>query len=296
MKRILSLSLCLCMVLTAVAESPDSSVVFKAGFLNKELQCYEVSKMLYTLTGKDTSEMERIGFKAEVMVTDSAENAYILCWKIHDYTINTADPNLIKLVRLAVPVEISYRTSKAGVFSEFITGENVTKCLETALPKVLETFRGKSDAETKLASGRIFVLRENLETLILGFMVQFHQFHGLGYNLGEIVDVPVEITSRFSTKPLPAMMRKKLVSLNTVDHTAEIAYATILDTSSYRKALAENLKIAAEIYRSLEQNNIGSLLMEYQTGWPIWSLEQREAKVGTKTYGEQVEIQYKNNQ
>jgi hypothetical protein len=235
MKQILLIALFGLLSWTMMAQNTDSSVVFKTNFLKNEYQRYDVSKTIYTLNRKDTTDMLRLGFKAEAVVTDSLENAYILKWKISAYTINTNDLYLQKLIGLAAPVMISYRISKPGVFQEFITGTSVTSCLEGGLPKVLEAFKGVSDSTSKAEVAKIYALRENLETLILSFPIQFHAFHGLGYTLGEVVNVPVEITSRFTSKPLPGVQRKKLTSIDTTNQTAVMAYATVLDMAGYRK-------------------------------------------------------------
>lgn len=293
MKKCLFLLLLGVICLSANAQDSDSSVVFKARFLKNEYQRYEVSKTLYTLRRKDTTDLLRIGFKAEVVVSDSLGSAYILKWRLSDYSISTDDSYLRKLVGLAVPVMVSYRISKPGVFEEFITGTSVTSCLEAALPKVLDAFKDKSDSVSKVEVSKIYALRENLETLMLSFMIQFHQFHGLGYDLGEVVTVPVEITSRFSTKPLPGIQRKKLTAIDKTNQTATIAYATILDLAGFRQALSENLKTTQETFKNLQQNEIGSMMLDVRTGWPIWSMNQREASANGTTYGEQLEIQYK---
>lgn len=278
---------------TAMAQTTDSSVVFKTNFLKNEYQRFDVSKTIYSLNRKDTTEMMRFGFKAEVVVTDSTEYGYILKWKLSNYTINTSDTYLQKLMALASPVLISYHISKPGVFEEFITGTTATSCLEAGLPKVLEAFRGLSDSTSKAEVATIYAFRDNLESLLLGFMIQFHQFHGLGYTLGEVVNVPVEIISRFTTKPLPGVQRKKLTTIDSSNQTAVMAYATILDMAGYRKALSENLKVEMDAYKDLQQNEIGSMMIDLRTGWPIWSMNQRESKAGMVTYGEQLEIQYK---
>lgn len=275
------------------AQLTDSTAVFKAQFLKNEYQRYDVSKTLYTLHRKDTTDLLRVGFKAEVVVSDSLEQAYILKWKLSGFSISTDDSYLQQLVSLAVPVQVSYRTSKPGVFEEFITGTSVTGCLEAALPKVLVAFKNKSDSVSRAEVAKIYALRENLETLMLGFMIQFHQFHGLGYDLGEVVTVPVEITSRFSANPLPGIQRKKLTAIDRTNQTATIAYATMLDMAGFRQTLSNNLKTTLDAFKDLQQNEIGSMMLDVRTGWPIWSMNQREASANGITYGEQLEIQYK---
>lgn len=293
MYRNLVLFMLACCSWNLMAQSPDSAVVFQTKFLKNEYQRYDVSKTLYTLHRKDTTDLLRIGFKAEAVVADSLENAYILNWKISNYRISTNDTYLQKLVSLAAPVMVSYRISKPGVFEEFITGTSATACLEAALPKVLDAFKDKSDSASKAEVAKIYNLRENLETLILGFMIQFHQFHGLGYTLGEVISVPVELASRFTDKPLPGVQRKKLTVIDKENQTATVAYATILDMAGIRQALTQNLKTTLQSVKSLQQNELGSMMLDLRTGWPIWSMNQREASANGVTYGEQLEIQYK---
>lgn len=293
MKQIVLLVLFGLLSWTMMAQSTDSSAIFKTNFLKNEYQRYDISKTIYTLNRKDTTEMTRFGFKAEVVVADSTEYSYNLKWKISTYSINTSDSYLQKLIGLAAPVLVSYRISKPGVFEEFISGTSVTNCLETALPKVLDAFQGKSDSTSRAEVAKIYALRESVESLILSFMIQFHQFHGLGYTLGEVVNVPVEITSRFTSKPLPGIQRKKLTAIDAANQTAVMAYATVLDMAGYRKALSDNLKMELDTFKDLQQNEIGSTMIDLRTGWPIWSMNQRESIAGAMTYGEQLEIQYK---
>jgi hypothetical protein len=274
------------------AASADSSVVFRARFLNHEQQSYRVSQLNYVLNGTDTVQSERVSYKAVVYVEDSTADAYLLSWRLFDFQTDSKDKDIQALIRMAAPIRISYRTTPSGAFSEFISGDKVTQCLEKALASVLDSLKGRTSAEAKAASGRIYELRDNLETLILGSIVQFHSFMGLGYVLGEVVDVPVEITSRYSSKPLPATVRKKLVSLHPEYGTAEMAYATVIDASGLRKALAENLQSALSNYRSLTQIGIGSACIDYGTGWPLWMVDQREAGAGGKKYGQQIDLQY----
>jgi hypothetical protein len=276
-----------------MAESPDSSVVFKASFLKDETQSYEISKTRYTLHNKDTTSMERLSFQADVHVTDSTESYYTLNWNISGYRIHTGSINLQKMIELAKPIEISYRITKPGALSEFLNGENVTSCLEAALPKVLEPYLNRKDTVARVEVARIYDLRESLETLLLRFIVQFHQAYGLGYTLGEVVDVPTEINSRFSSTSIPGTIHKKLVNIDRPNHLAVLSTATTMDQAAFRKALAGYLKADAAKIDQINQMNTGSIVLDLATGWVIWSFDQREETEGNRTYGELVEIQYK---
>jgi hypothetical protein len=275
------------------AQSPDSSVVFKAFFLQHEMQCYEVAQTMYTMVGKDTTDLNRICFQGDVYVTDSTESGYILNWKIYNYSINTGDASLQKLIALAKPIEVSYRISKPGVLTDFLTGEHVTTCLEAALPVVLAPYLNRKDADARAEVSRIYDLRENMETLLLRFIVQFHQVYGLGYKLGEVVSVPTEVNSRFSSSPIKATTFKKLVKYDLDNHVAVLSTATNMDKQEFLKAITEYTKADSVSLSSLNQTNMGSIVMDLNTGWVVWSFDQREVQVGSKKYGDLIEIQYK---
>jgi len=275
------------------SDSSDSSVVFKALFLKNEMQSYDVTRTVYTKDGKDTTEMDRISFRADVYVTDSTASSYTLNWKISDYQINTGNVNLRKMMELAKAIEISYRITKPGVLMEFLTGKNVTNCLEEALPKMLAPYINRKDEIARGEVAKIYDLRENMETLLLRFIVQFHQAYGLGYNLGEVVSVPTEVNSRFSPVSIPATTLKKLVNYDPINHIAVLSSATVMDKQKFTKAVTDYTKADSATLASLDQSNMGGIVIDLKTGWVIWSFDQREAQVGSKIYGELIDIQNK---
>jgi hypothetical protein len=277
-----------------MAMEQDSSVVFKAGFLNNELQCYEVTRVEYTLQKGDTTALQSLRFKVHVNVTDSTDSYYILSWRFSDYSIDTNDLDLKEMIALARPAKISYRISKPGVLIEFLDWEEVNSCLNDALPKVLEPFLTKrhTDSVSKAEVSRIYELRETMSTLMLQAVRQFHQAYGLGYKLGEVIEDPTEVNSRFSSKPIKGVIRKKLARIDTENHFAELTTATFLNKNELKQALSDYLHTDTIPSSSLDQENIGGLVMDLSTGWLIWSFDQREGKAGNSIYGDMIEIQH----
>ena len=293
-KIIFALYLCLVSSTLLAAES-DSSVVFKASFLKNELQSYSVSRALYTIQKGDTTSFERLRFKADVYVKDSTENYYLLSWKFSKFSINTGNHQLRELIALAKPVEISYRITKPGVLMEFLNGENISTCLEEALPKVLEQYANKKGTEAQAEVASIYDMRETLETLMLKSINQFHQVYGLGYTLGEIVDVPTEVNSRFSSIPIKGIVRKKLTKIDSENHLAVLSTATFIDNKEFQKAFKEYLHADSIPEASINQENMGSIVMDLYTGWVLWTFDQRETISGNNVYGEIIEIQHIND-
>jgi len=287
------LCLLFCMVSSvSMASLQDSTVVFKASFLKNELQRYSISRSIYTMLKADTTSLERIRFKADVYVQDSTENYYLLNWRFSNFAINTGNVQLKELIALAKPVEINYRITKPGVFADFINGEKVSTCLEDALPKVLAQFAGKKGKEVQAAVASIYDMRETIETLMLRSITQFHQAYGLGYKLDEVVDVPTEMTSRFSANPIKGIIRKKLTKIDTENNLAVLSTATFLDKTELRKSFKESIKLDTVPETSIDQQNMGGIVIDLSTGWVLWTFDQRETKVANLVYGELLEIKH----
>ncbi|HEY5498915.1 MAG TPA: hypothetical protein VIK20_00880 [Bacteroidales bacterium] len=276
----------------AMAAESDSSVVFKASFLKNELQSYEISRALYTIHKGDTTSLEKLGFQADVYVKDSTENYYLLTWRFSKFRINTDNLKLRQLIALAKPVEISYRITKPGVLIDFLNGEKVSTCLEEALPQVLSSFANQKGTENKVEVASIYDMRETVETLMLRAITQFHQAYGLGYTLGEIVDVPTVVNSQFTTKPINGIIRKKLIRIDAENHFAILSTATFLDNKEFRKGFKDYMKIDSIPDSSINQENMGSVIMDLTTGWVLWTFDQRDTRLGNDIYGELIEIKH----
>lgn len=291
-KTIFSLLLSFLSLAIWAAES-DSSVVFKSSFLKHEMQTYEISRTLYNVQKGDTTFLEKVRFMADVYVEDSTENYFLLTWKFSKFSINTSNMKLRMLLSLAKPVEVSYRISKPGVLMEFLNGENVSKCLEDALPKVIAQFADKKGKQMEAEVAGIYDMREALETLMLRSITQFHQAYGLGYKLDEVVDVPAVLPARFSSKPIQAVVRKKLTRIDAENNVAVLSTATFFNQSEFRKTMKSYLKTDTISDDSMEQKNMGSIVLDLSTGWVLWSFDQHESVLGKDVFGELVELNYR---
>src|SRR5574344_2794523 len=85
--RVLLLFVLACLALPLSAD--DNGAVFKAGFLAGEWQPYVLQPTDYTLRGTDTIALQRFTAKADVIVTDSTAQHYLLTWRFHGFTIDT---------------------------------------------------------------------------------------------------------------------------------------------------------------------------------------------------------------
>ena len=173
-----------------------------------------------------------------------------------------------------------------------LDGKNVSKCLEEALPQVLAPYANQQGSIARAQVACVYDMRETLETLMLRSVNLFLQVYGLGYTLGEIVDVPTEVNSQFSLKPIKGIIRKKLTKIDSENHLAVLSFATFLDNDELKRTIKEYLHLDSIPQGYLYQENMGSVVMDLSTSWLLWTFEQRETRTGDNKYGELVEIQY----
>ena len=276
------------------AQENDSSVVFNAGFIKHELQNYEMSLSNFTISNGDTTALETLKAKVDIYVTDSIESYYLIRWKIKDFTINTNSRQLSEIISMSKPVTLTFRVTKHGIIEEFISWEETSKCLDEGLKVVLKRFSTRSDSASLLEVKRIFAFRESFEAMFPRAINMFHQIYGLGYNLNEEVDVPVEVYGLVSA-PVQGLTRKKLTGIDKGNGIAMLSMATFLDRNNLKENFSKQnpgLSIPTSL---LNQSILGGVMVDLKTNWIIYTFEQRERTSEPLVYGELLEIKHIDN-
>ena len=294
MKKILVILTCFSFFLQLKAQENDSSVIFNAGFIKHELQNYEMSLSNFTINNGDTTTLETLKAKVDVYITDSTESFYLIRWKIKDFTINTNSRQLSEIISLAKPVTLTFRVTKHGIIEEFISWEETSKCLDEGLKVVLKRFSTRSDSVALLEVKRIFAFRGTFEAMFPRTINMFHQIYGLGYNVNEEVDVPVEVYGLVST-PVRGLTRKKLTGIDKNNGFAMLSMATFPDRSDLKENfLKQNpgLTIPSSL---LNQTILGGVMVDLKTSWIIYTFEQRERTLEQLVFGELLEMKHIDN-
>jgi len=296
MKNIFICIFCIFFVLPLQAKEADSSVVFKAAFLKHELQQYIVSLSSFSIRNGDTTALETLKSKVDVYVSDSSENQYLISWRFYNFSINTNSRQLMDLVGLAKPINLTFRTSKEGVLNEFVNWEETSLCLDEGMKVVLERFASRKDSAALLEVKRIFAFREALESMVLRSVKMFHQAYGLGYKLDEAVDVPTEIYGLVSSEPIQCIIRKKLTKVDRDSGLAMLSTATFPDRDKLKEVYAKYFPGSSVPFSILNQSILGGIIEDLNTGWIIYTFEQRDRTAGPVIAGELLEILHIDNQ
>lgn len=294
MKKILIFLFCVSFLLQLNAQENDSSVIFNAGFIKHELQNYEMSLSNFTTNNSDTTALETLKANVDVYITDSTENYYLIRWNIKDFKINTNSRQLSDLISMAKPVKLTFRVTKQGIIEDFISWEETSKCLDEGLKVVLKRFSTRRDSVALLEVKRIFAFRESFEAMFPRAINMFHQIYGLGYNINEEVDVPVDVYGLVSA-PVRGLTRKKLTGIDKNNGFAMLSMATFPDRNDLKKNFSKQnpgLTIPASL---LNQSILGGVMVDLKTSWIIYTFEQRERTLEQLVFGELLEMKHIDN-
>jgi len=292
MRKLLIGLLALFAIVPLFAEQADSSVIFKARFLKHELQSYEITQSTYTLRNKDTTALQQFRVKADVYISDSSAEGYNIRWHLYDFSINTDSRKLQQLVSLAKPVDVTCRASTVGELQEFFDWEDLSTCLDEGFKTILPEFATRRDSSSKQELSRLFDFRSSLEGVVLRTIRMFHQVYGLGYTLGEIVDVPSDLILPAVPEPVPGVIHKRLVKIDQEDGVAFLTSVAFPDAKALQQALKKVYQSISIPPYLLNQSITGSVVADIKTGWLLYTFEQREYGPENHLSGELLELKH----
>lgn len=273
--------------------------IFNAHWVKKEYQPYRLFYTDYTMQNGDTVAFENLRARVDVLVLDSLSKGYRLQWKLHDFEVETDHYMSRQWITTLRKFELNYKTTVEGLITEVTDAEAFDKALDRTIDVFFKNYKGEtllSDRE------RLYLLRNSLESCILSMIQQFHQAHGMGYSLGEVVEVPTNVELSLTNKSINAVVFKKLEALD--DDLATLVTATVLDTAEVNSAVrtylvpvlqTDTLPSGKEqqefVTPTFRQENSGALMMHLPTGWPVFLYDCREVAYGKQTTGEYMEMQ-----
>lgn len=280
------------LVLTALLCLPcraaeSEAVVLNAHWVRHEYQPYCLSRLVYTIDGRDTVSVERLWLRADVSVADSSSRGYRLSWRIHYLSVETDHYLSRQWADFVDHFEFDYPVSRQGV----MTGSDLPKRLEALLNGEIDRFFAQYKGKTTLESReRLYRLRDGLAEFLLSAVGQLHQAYGLGYVVGEVVPVPVKMAYGDRGQEVDAVVYKKLESCK--DGVATLVSSTVMDTAQVNRLLRQALEPGASL-PVWQQEDLGALVMHLSSGWVLYSSRRREVREGRYIYGDENEISIK---
>ena len=284
----------------------DSTVQVIGYWDINDTQSFEASYQKYKVKDSDTTYTMKVGYDIDVTVKDSSANSYTIEWLYKNYKIETDDPIIKKISTVAENLSVLFKTDELGVFIEVINWEEIKIYIEKSISIIKEEYKdvpymGKILDQTAV----IYNSKEAIEANAIKDIVQFYNFHGLKYKLGETLTGNIETRNNFGGKPFDTEVEYSLDEINAEDGNAVFRMRNTIDSKQLTKATYAYLKKMAETLGQKDLNvadlDIPPLTNETwiasrihgSTGWVIYSVLTKEVTADSTTNVEETIIEIK---
>jgi len=149
---------------------------------------YTVSLQKLKYTDTDTMSNETTTYDVEVSVIDSTENSYTVRWFYKNYRTNTDDPIVEKILKTSDDIAVDIRLNELGVVEAVENWEEVRDYMTKSINELeaeMADLPGVSKVFQQMKG--MYSTKTSIEAVAIQDVVQFHNFHGAQYRLGEVL-------------------------------------------------------------------------------------------------------------
>jgi hypothetical protein len=148
----------------------------------------------------------------------------------------------------------------------------------------------------------IYSTKESIEANAIKDALQFYQFHGVKYNLGEELEGVLETSNNFGGKPFETDVRFSLDEINEIDGNSILRSNQIINSKQLTDATYKHLKTLGTFgdkipprneFPSLTNETSTASRIHGETGWIIYSIETKEITAEETTSIEERVIEIK---
>lgn len=281
----------------------DSTVQVIGYWANQEIQSYDVSYEKLKIKSKDTISRELIKYEVDIKIIDSTENSYTIEWFYKNYSIDTDNELVRKLTSIANDISVKIKTDELGAFIEIVNWEEVRDYLTKVTETLKNELKDVPNYEKIIANVMsIYSTKESIEANAIKDALQFYQFHGVKYKLGEELEGKLETANNYGGKPFETDVRYSLDEINEIDGNSILRSNQVINSEQLTDATYNYLeKMGTFGDKFPPRNEFPSLTNETntasrihgQSGWIIYSIETKEITAAETTNIEERIIELK---
>jgi len=281
----------------------DSTVQVIGYWEKQEIQSYDVSYEKIKIKSKDTISRELIKYEVDIKILDSTENSYTIEWFYKNYSIDTDNELVRKLTSIANDISVKIKTDEFGAFIEIVNWEEVRDYLAKVTETLKDELKDVPNFEKIIANVMsVYSTKESIEANAIKDAIQFYQFHGVKYKLGEELEGKLETANNYGEKPFETDVRFSLDEINEIDGNSILRSNQVINSKQLTDATYNYLeKLGTFGDKFPPRNEFPSLTNETntasrihgQTGWIIYSIETKEIKAAETTNIEERIIELK---
>jgi hypothetical protein len=261
----------------------DSTVQVVSYWNKGEKQSYSITLEKSKVQGVDTTSKEVITYNVEVTVKDSTDKSYTIEWLYKDFTTNSTNETVKKLMNITKDMKVIFRTNEFGAFVEVINWKEIRDYIlntSATLQKDFANIPGIDRIIQQLIA--TYSTKEAIESASIKDIRQFHTFHGGKYKLGEEVEGVIKVANMAGPEPFDAAIKVYLDEINTEENSfilksaQEINKEQLADaTFSYMTTLAKNMNVALPKREDVKnlRNETWTASKVYESGWVVYSVQ-----------------------
>tara|TARA_R110002020_G_scaffold138602_8_gene308981 strand:- start:5634 stop:6551 length:918 start_codon:yes stop_codon:yes gene_type:complete len=271
----------------------DSTVRTIAYWDLKETNSYQITLASFEIIGTDTSKWNEIAYVVDMEVLDSTENSYEVSWTYRDFVLNLGERDsayqslMEKLMTISEGSLVKFRTDEYGAFQEVTNWEDISEFYRKS-GDTLKSMFGNVPQINEMVDQTFasYKTKNSIETQSIKDVLQFLNFHGAEYKLGEemsgVINSPNVLgKNRLETQVyvlleeiFPEDNDYRIVSLSEANSEQLVSETRLVLKIMMPKATEEELNgLMAEV-GSLS-NTVENVSVIHGWGWPIYSEEIR---------------------
>jgi|TARA_R110002110_G_scaffold74563_5_gene197271 hypothetical protein len=281
----------------------DSTVQVIGYWAKQETQSYNISYKKFKIKSKDTISRELMKYEVDIKIIDSTENSYTIEWLYKNYSIDTENELVRKLTSIANDISVKIKTDEYGAFVEIVNWEEVRDYLEKVTEKLKVELKDVPNYKKIIANVMsIYSTKESIEANAIKDALQFYQFHGVKYNLGEELEGILETSNNFGGKPFETDVRFSLDEINEIDGNSILRSYQVINSKQLTDATYKHLQMLGTFgdkipprneFPSLTNETSTASRIHGETGWIIYSIETKEITAEETTNIEERVIEIK---
>lgn len=263
----------------------DSTVQVIGYWSKQDTQSYAISYEKIKIKHKDTITRELINYEVDITILDSTANSYTMEWFYKNYRIDTQNELVKKLTSIANDMAVIIKTDEFGAFIEVVNWEAVRDYL-TKVTKTMEAELKDVPNYQKIIANvmSVYNTKASIEANAVKDALQFYQFHGVKYSLGEVLEGQLEVANNYGGKPFETHVSYSLDDINETDGNSILRSTQVINSKQLTDATYNHLKALgtfgdafpprAEFPALTNTTNTASRI-HGETGWVIYSIETK---------------------
>jgi len=257
---------------------------------------YEYTITLQNLRykGQDTVQNETISYEVDITVIDSTANTYTVRWDYKNFSTNTPNPIMRKLLEISNEISVEIQTDEMGAIKGVVNWEEVKKHMEVAIDSLKKEVGIPAFDQIFNQTKQLYATKQSIEAGSIQDAQQFHNFHGGLYPMNEVLSGTIQTPNLYdNARPFDSYISVSLEeidvensyfiirSLQEVDST-QLTDATYL----YLKKMASNFGKEFPERKDFQtlNNTIETVSSIHDTGWVIesksWKIVVSEGVTG----------------